>query len=144
MITCKFKRLHTKAQVPKYIHDGDAGMDVYLPATISPITPGEIRIIKTGFAVEIPKGYELQVRSRSGLASKGIFVINSPGTIDSNFRDEVGVILFNVSQAIQPLNEGDRIAQLVLAQVPTCEWEVVDELDMSEDRGGGFGSSGVN
>lgn len=138
----KFKRLHTKAQVPKYIHDGDAGMDVYLPATVSPITPGEIRIIKTGFAVEIPKGYELQIRPRSGLASRGINV--HFGTIDSNFRDEVGVIMSNTSMAIQPLNEGDRIAQLVLAQVPTCGWEVVDELDMSEDRGGGFGSSGVN
>lgn len=139
----KFKRLHTNAQVPKYIHDGDAGMDIYLPTTQAPLTPGEIRIIKTGFSVEIPKGYELQVRSRSGLSSKGIFVINAPGTVDSNFRDEVGVILFNVSQAIQPLNEGDRIAQLVLAEVPTCEWEVVDELDMSEDRGGGFGHSGA-
>ena len=139
----KFKRLHTKAQLPKYMHEGDAGMDIYLPVTQTSLTPGEIRIIKTGFSVEIPKGYELQVRSRSGLSSKGIFVINAPGTIDSNFRDEVGVILFNVSQAIQPLNEGDRIAQLVLAEVPTCEWEVVDELDMSEDRGGGFGHSGA-
>lgn len=137
----KFKRLHTKAQLPKYIHDGDAGMDIYLPTTQAPLTPGEIRIIKTGFSVEIPKGYELQIRPRSGLASRGINV--HFGTIDSNFRDEVGVIMSNTSMAIQPLNAGDRIAQLVLAEVPTCEWEIVDELDMSEDRGGGFGHSGA-
>lgn len=140
----KFKRLHTHAQVPKYIHGGDAGMDIHLPATLEPLVPGQIRIIKVGFSVEIPKGYELQVRSRSGLASRGVFVINSPGTIDSNFRDEVGVILCNFSHAMQSLNAGDRIAQLVLSEVPKCEWEIVDELDLSEDRGGGFGSSGVN
>lgn len=140
-VPVKFRRLHTDAKLPKYIHSGDAGMDVYLHVSYPPLSSGEIRIIPVGFAVEIPAGYELQVRPRSGLASRGI---NAHfGTIDSNFRNEVGVILTNNSHAIQPLNAGDRIAQLVLSKVPTCVWEVVDELGESE-RDGGFGSSGVN
>ncbi len=142
-ITVKYKRLHTNAKVPSYSHVGDAGMDINLPCTQPPLVPGEIRVIPCGFSVEIPSGFELQVRSRSGLSSKGIFVINAPGTLDSGFRGEVGVILCNMSGAIQPLNEGDRIAQLVLSEVPTCLWEVVDELDFTGDRGGGFGSTGV-
>jgi dUTP pyrophosphatase len=140
-VPVKFRRLHANAKLPKYIHSGDAGMDVYLPVSYPPLSSGEIRIIPVGFAVEIPAGYELQVRPRSGLASRGI---NAHfGTIDSSFRNEVGVILTNNSHAIQPLNMGDRIAQLVLSRVPICAWEVVDELEESE-RDGGFGSSGVS
>ena len=139
-VTINFKRLKTDAKLPAYAHDGDAGLDVYLPCTYAPLNPGEIRIVPLGFAVEIPNGYAIQVCSRSGLASRGIFVINAPGIVDSNFRNEVGVILINVSAAIQPLNLGDRVCQFVVAKVPKVEWNIVDELSTS-DRQGGFGST---
>lgn len=83
MIQIGFRRLHTYAIEPKYAHSSDAGMDCFLPCDYAPLSPGEIRIIPLGFSVEIPTGYELQVRSRSGLASRGIIVGNSPGTIDA-------------------------------------------------------------
>jgi dUTP pyrophosphatase len=140
-VTVKFRRIHTDAKPPEYIHSGDAGMDIYLHISHPPLVPGEIRIIPVGFAVEIPKGYELQVRSRSGCASRGLIVINSPGTIDSSYVNEVGVILWNVSGAIQPLEKGARVAQLVLNKVPEVSWQIVDEIP-DTGRGEGFGSSG--
>ena len=142
-VTVKFRRLHTDARLPEYAHSGDAGMDIYLPSTVAPMVPGEIRIVPVGFAVEIPKGYELQIRSRSGLASRGLVVANSPGTVDSTYTGEVGVILWNVSNGIHPLEKGMRVAQLVLNKVPEVQWQIVDELEESERGEGGFGSSGV-
>lgn len=138
-INVGFKRLHNYGEIPTYKHSGDAGMDAYLPTTYQPLSPGEVRVVPLGFAAEIPEGFELQVRGRSGLASRGILC--HFGTVDSSYRGEIGAILINISGAIQPLNKGDRICQLVLSQVPTCNWVVVDEIDCTERGEGGFGSS---
>lgn len=99
--------------------------------------------MKTGLFLEIPKGYEAQVRPRSGLAlKKGITVLNSPGTIDADYRGEVGVILVNLSQSPFVVEDGDRIAQMVFAEVTQAEWEVTEELSQTERGAGGFGSTG--
>lgn len=132
--------------LPKYETIGSAGMDVRAMCS-EPITipAGQCRIIPTGLHVEIPEGYEIQVRSRSGLAAKKqIFVLNSPGTIDSDYRNGIGVILMNASNSSFVVENGDRIAQLVLNQVPQINWISVNTLDdlSSTNRGmGGFGST---
>ena len=138
----KYKRLHTYAELPKYATSGSACMDVTIPTTYEPLSPGEIRIVPLGFAVEIEAGYELQIRARSGLASRGIVVANGVGCVDSDYKSEVGVILMNMSGAIQPLNKGDRVCQIKIAKAEQINFEIVDELDMSNDRGGGFGHTG--
>lgn len=142
-VKVKFRRLHTHAELPSYATSGSAGMDVYLPCDYPPLSAGEIRVVPCGFAVELPPNFELQVRSRSGLSSKGLVVNNAPGTIDSDYRGEVGVILYNQSPGIFPLNRGDRIAQMVLCRVPKCEWEIVDELGATERGEGGYGHTGT-
>ena len=133
--------------LPAYETIGAAGMDV--KAMLSDrmiIKPGESALIPTGLYVEIPEGYEIQVRSRSGLAfKKRVFVLNSPGTIDSDYRNGIGVILMNLGTEDFVVNPGDRIAQLVLNQVPQINWIDVDSVDAlsSTERGlGGFGSTG--
>src|ERR1019366_4805401 len=138
----KFRRTQTYTQLPKKATEGAACYDCYLPTTYPPLEPGQIRIINLGFQVEVPIGYELQIRSRSGLATKGIMVANSVGCVDSDYRGDVGVILWNASGAIQPLIQGDRVCQLKLSQAPEIEWEVVDEISETERGTGGFGSSG--
>ena len=130
--------------MPAKAHKGDACMDCHLPQEYAPLMSGEIRIIDLGFQVEVPEGYELQVRSRSGLASRSIMVANGVGCIDSGYRGNVGVILLNASQSIQPLNVGDRICQLKLALAPEFEWNEVDIVDCTERGEGGFGSTGVS
>ena len=134
-----FKRLNTNAQIPTRATSGSAGYDCYLPETVNPIDAGQIRIVKLGFALEIPEGYCVRIVPRSGLASKGLLVANSPGLIDADFKNEVGVILWSVG-GIFPLNKGDRICQMTIEKVPESEFVVVDELSESE-RTGGFGSS---
>ena len=134
--------------LPKYETAGSAGMDVRACLKEPVIIPiDKSVIIPTGLYVEIPEGYEIQVRSRSGLAAKKrVFVLNSPGTIDSDYRNQIGVILMNLGDESFVVNPGDRIAQLVLNQVPQIDWVVVDSKDdlSSTDRGlGGFGSTGV-
>jgi len=105
--------------------------------------PGEYRLIPTGFAMALPAGYEAQVRPRSGLALKhGITVLNSPGTVDADYRGEVGVILINHSDTDFHILRGDRIAQMVIATVPAVEFVTVEALDDTERGSGGFGSSG--
>lgn len=132
--------------LPKYETIGSAGMDVRAMCS-EPIViaPGKSAIISTGLHVEIPVGYEIQVRSRSGLAAKKkIFVLNSPGTIDSDYRNEIGVILMNLGDSDFTVENGERIAQLVLNEVPQINWISVNTLDelSSTDRGmGGFGST---
>lgn len=134
-------------ELPKYETEGSAGMDVraMLNETIV-IAPGSRVLIPTGLYVEIPVGYEIQVRPRSGLAlKKGITVLNTPGTIDSDYRNSIGVILVNLSDVDFEVNPGDRIAQLVLNQVPQINWISVNSQEdlSSTDRGlGGFGSTG--
>jgi dUTP pyrophosphatase len=138
----KVKVLHEDAKLPTRGTSGAAGYDVYANETVK-IVPGGIGKVAVGFAVEIPQGTELQVRSRSGLSSKGIFVINAPGTIDEDYRGPVGILVANFSTQTFVVEKGDKIAQLVLAPYYPMEFEIVDELS-STDRGvGGFGSTGV-
>jgi len=128
--------------LPCYATDGAAGMDV-LAAEDLTIEPGGRTAVATGFAVSIPPGYEIQVRPRSGLALKqGITVPNTPGTIDSDYRGEVKVILMNQSQDNFSVQRGDRIAQLVLAPVTLALWQEVEQLDETVRGDGGFGSTG--
>ncbi len=108
------------------------------------LKPLERVLVKTGLFLEIPTGYEAQVRPRSGLAlKKGITVLNSPGTIDADYRGEVGVILVNLSNEIVTLEDGERVAQLVFAKVEQATWDVVDQLSDTERGEGGFGSTGT-
>lgn len=135
--------------LPRYETCGAAGMDVRanIPNPVT-IFPGTCKLIPTGLYVEIPQGYEVQVRPRSGLAlKKQITVLNTPGTIDSDYRNGIGVILANFGVEGFVVNPGDRIAQLVLNEVPQINWVSVKSKDdlSSTDRGlGGFGSTGVN
>ena len=135
-----FKRINTGAQIPTRATSGSAGYDCYLPETINPIDAGQIRIVKLGFALEIPEGYCVRIVPRSGLASKGLLVANSPGLLDSDFKGEIGVILWSVG-GIFPLNKGDRICQMTVEKVPESEFVVIDELSESTRGEGGFGST---
>ena len=107
------------------------------------LRPLERKLIPTGLSIALPEGYEAQVRPRSGLAlKKGIGVLNAPGTIDADYRGEIGVILVNLSQEDFVVNDGERIAQMVVAKHETVEWVAVDELDETERGAGGFGHTG--
>ena len=129
--------------LPAYATSGAAGMDV-LAAEDLTLNPGQRHAVATGFALAIPEGYEIQVRPRSGLALKhGITVPNTPGTIDSDYRGEVKVIMINHGAGDFAIQRGDRIAQLVLAPVTQAAWEEVEELDETDRGAGGFGSTGV-
>jgi dUTP pyrophosphatase len=140
-----FKRLENGADLPlpSYATDGAAGLDI-CTADAGVLQPGGRKIVATGFAVEVPEGYELQCRPRSGLAAKhGITVVNAPGTIDSDYRGEIMVILHNLGGAPFSFVRGDRIAQLVLAPVTKAEPVEVEELSSTERGENGFGSTGV-
>lgn len=131
--------------LPHYATEGSAGMDIYA-AIDSPliIEPNSTVLIPTAIAISLPIGYECQVRSRSGLAAKhGIFALNAPGTIDSDYRGEIKIILSNFSKEPFIINRGDRIAQLVIAKYERIEWEVRDKLDETPRGSGGFGSTGI-
>ena len=129
--------------LPQYETGGSAGLDVR-SAENGLLKPGEFKLITTGIRVEIPYGYEIQVRPRSGLAKNyGITVLNSPGTIDADYRGEIGVILINHGQYDFEVKPGDRIAQLVLCPVEKVQWLATSTLDTSTKRGDkGFGSTG--
>ena len=132
--------------VPEYKTIGAAGCDLaaYLPDGPITIQPNSSKLVKTGISIEIPTGFEAQVRSRSGLSLKhGIIVLNSPGTIDADYRGEVGVILYNVGNESFKISNGDRIAQLVFAEVYQADFIVVDSLTDTERANGGFGHTGV-
>lgn len=131
--------------LPQYATSLSAGMDVRAdndePIVLEPL---QRALVPTGLYLEIPAGYEVQVRPRSGLAAKkGVTVLNSPGTIDADYRGEVKVILVNLSSEAFTVTKGERIAQLVLAKHETIEWEEVEELSESLRAEGGFGSTGV-
>jgi len=132
-------------ELPTYHSELASGMDVAAAVTDAlPLVQGEIKMIPTGFAVAVKPGYELQVRPRSGLAIKhGITVVNTPGTIDADYRGEVKIGLINLGQDVFTINRGDRIAQLVLAPVCRASIVVMDELDSTERQAGGFGHTGV-
>ncbi len=149
------------AVIPSYAKDGDAGMDVCAAEEVL-IAPGETVIVPTGIKLAIPVGYEIQVRPRSGISLKTpLRLSNSPGTIDSGYRDELGIIMTNTSESncgeeifdidskgnrkgIYRIKKGDRIAQIVLQVVPKMKFTVVDSVaNIGSNRGGGFGSTGV-
>lgn len=128
--------------LPAYATSGAAGMDVVSAEEVT-IPPGARHAVATGLALAIPQGYEIQVRPRSGLALKhGVTVPNTPGTIDSDYRGELKVILINHGTEPFAIARGDRVAQLVLAPVVQAAWEEVEELDATERGEGGFGSTG--
>lgn len=131
--------------LPQYATDGAAGMDVraHLEAPVS-LRPMERVLVPTGIRLEVPAGYELQVRPRSGLAIRqGITLLNTPGTIDSDYRGELKVILVNLSEETQIIQPGDRIAQLVLARYETICWEPAETLQATRRGEGGFGHTGT-
>jgi dUTP pyrophosphatase len=147
-ITIKFTWLTPEKaedlQLPTYHSDLASGMDVAAAVTESvQLAPGEIKMIPTNFAVAIPPGFEIQVRPRSGLAIKhGVTVINSPGTIDADYRGEVRIGLINHGPEPYTIKRGDRVAQLVVGAVQKADLQVVDELDKTVRQEGGFGHTG--
>lgn len=142
----KIKVVNTGSQLlPAYATSQSAGMDLRAnldaPVTLHPL---ERRLIPTGLHIALPKGFEAQVRPRSGLALKhGITVLNSPGTIDADYRGELMVLLVNLSDADFIVNNGERIAQMVVARHEVVEWDPVGELDETERGEGGYGHTGV-
>ena len=146
MIVCNIKIINkSNHELPHYETIASAGMD--LRANLSEsrtLKPLERSIVGTGLFIELPIGYEAQVRPRSGLAAKkGITVLNAPGTIDADYRGEIGVILVNLSNEDFIIQNGERIAQLVIAQHDRAEWIVVEELSETSRGEGGFGSTGT-
>ena len=144
-ITVKFQRHADDVVLPDYATPGAAGMDIaaHLDTAVT-LAPFARTIIATGFSMQIPSGYEAQIRPRSGLALKhGVTVANAPGTIDSDYRGEVAVILINLSQQDFTITPGMRIAQMVIAPVTHCRFEDTLQLDMSDRGAGGFGSTGL-
>ena len=136
---------NSRHALPQYETRASAGMD--LRASLSEsvtLKPLERAIVKTGLFIELPIGFEAQVRPRSGLAAKrGITVLNSPGTIDADYRGEIGVILVNLSNEIFTIENGERIAQLIIAKHERAEWTLVQQLSETDRGEGGFGSTGV-
>ena len=137
-----FKRIHPDAVLPSYAHPGDAGMDVRSVEDLVIPAGGRV-LVHPGLVAVLPEGYELQVRSRSGLALKsGVAVLNSPGTVDAGYRGEIGVILANFGDGGFVVKKGDRVAQLVAAPVTVAEIFETDSVDATDRGAGGFGSTG--
>jgi dUTP pyrophosphatase len=147
MLKVKIKRLShgMDLSLPTYMSEHAAGMDLYAAVkdeTVIP--PGEWRLIPTGIAIALPDGYEAQVRPRSGLALKsGVSILNTPGTVDADYRGEVGVILMNHSKGDLVIRRGDRIAQMIINRIERIDFEEVSELPESERSSGGFGHTGL-
>ena len=131
--------------LPRYMSEGASGMD--LPACVDQpveIPPGQRRLIPTGFSISLPPGYEAQIRPRSGLArDHGVTLLNTPGTIDSDYRGEICVILANLGDSPFAVRRGDRIAQMVVAKVERAQLEEVEEIDETKRNAGGFGHTGI-
>lgn len=138
----KFKKLVENAVLPRYAKAGDSGMDICSAENVT-VHQGGFKLIRSGIAAEIPDGYEIQVRPRSGLAAKN-GVVTAFGTVDSGYRGDIGIILFNHGNAPLHVAAGDRIAQLVVQKVERVEVEEVAELGVTERGADGFGSTGVN
>jgi dUTP pyrophosphatase len=144
-ITIKIKKMRSKAVLPAYMSALAAGMDLYacLEKNVC-LVPGQRELIPTGIAMALPPGYEGQVRPRSGLAlRRGVTLVNAPGTIDADYRGEVGVIVINHGDEDVIIADGERIAQLVVAPVHRAVLETVEELDETARNDGGFGHTGV-
>lgn len=142
MLELKVKLLTDTAKLPIYATENSAGMDLFSDEETE-IQPFEIKAVRTGISVEIPQGYEGQVRPRSGLALKGITVANAPGTIDSDYRGEVKVILINLSRETFKVEKGMRIAQLIISKYEKVQIKEVDKLSETKRGEGGFGSTGL-
>lgn len=133
--------------MPAYGTPGASGMDVraYLPDHPVVLAPLERALIPTGLRIQLPRGYECQIRPRSGLALKhGISLVNTPGTVDSDYRGEIGIILVNLSNEPFTVNDGERICQMVITRYTRVTWEAVDRIDQTERGEGAFGHTGVN
>ena len=144
MVKVLIKKLNSKVQLPKYKTDGSSGMDLmaFIENSIN-IKPQQSALIPTGISIAIPEDTEVQIRPRSGLAAKSsISVLNTPGTIDSDYRGEIKIILFNHGKEEFEVNNSDRIAQMVLMPILKIEFEEVDELPETIRGSGGFGSTG--
>lgn len=132
--------------LPEYATTEAAGMDVraFLPGGSVTLNPMERLLIPTGLYMELPRGYECQVRPRSGLSLRhGITLVNSPGTVDADYRGEIGIIMINLGTDPFVINDGDRVAQFVIKQYTRVEWEETRELDRTRREDGGFGHTGV-
>ena len=143
MVKLLIKKLHKNIILPEYKTDGSSGMDLManVEQTVK-ILPGEKKIISTGIMVAIPEQYEIQIRPRSGLAAKnGISVLNTPGTIDSDYRGEIKVILINLGKDIFQINKNDRIAQMIVCPIIKVELKEVENLPETVRGKGGFGST---
>lgn len=133
--------------MPAYGTPGASGMDVraYLPEKPVVLAPLERALIPTGLRIQLPRGYECQIRPRSGLALRhGISLVNTPGTVDSDYRGEIGIILVNLSNEPFTVNDGERICQMVITRYTRVTWEEVDRIDQTERGEGAFGHTGVN
>lgn len=141
-----FTKLHPAAIIPTYGSEEAAGADLYAFESVTLAPRSQVLVpVRTGIAIQLPKGFEAQVRPRSGLAlKKGITVLNTPGTIDSDYRGEIGVILFNTNHILYRIEYGDRIAQLVIAPVFRAQFEEDRELGSTIRGEGGYGSTGLN
>ncbi len=148
-LTIQLKRLNPEKDsdipLPRYMTAHAAGMDICAAIDDThTLQPGSIVLVPTGFAMALPHGFEAQIRPRSGLAVKhGLTVINSPGTIDSDYRGEVKIGLINLSRAPYTLRRGERIAQMIIQSVSQARIEIVTQLDETQRNGGGFGSTGI-
>lgn len=145
MTIVKIKKLFQDVELPEYKTEFSAGMDLkaYTKENIV-LKAGEIKLIKTGLAIALPNGFEAQIRSRSGLSLKnGIIVLNAPGTIDSDYRGEIGIILMNVGQNDFVIENNMRIAQMVITKYENVKLDLVEELDETTRADGGFGSTGL-
>ncbi|MBU4305814.1 MAG: dUTP diphosphatase [Candidatus Omnitrophica bacterium] len=146
-VRIKIKKKETCADLPlpEYMSSGSSGMDLYAAvdeATV--IEPGHIKMVSAGIYISLPEGYEAQIRPRSGLAIKhGIGIVNSPGTIDADYRGLINIILINFGNAPYEIKRGTRIAQMVINKVTRAEFEVVDDLERTIRNTGGFGHTGV-
>ena len=141
-ITIKVKKIKNVA-LPEYKSKQASGLDIYSAEDIT-LKAGTFTTVSTGIAIELPDQYEAQIRPRSGLASKyGIGILNSPGTIDSDYRGEIKIILFNFSKKDFRIKKGDRIAQMVITKVIKAEIKEVQNLSSTERQEGGFGSTGI-
>ena len=142
-MTLRFRKIHPDAVLPSYAHPSDAGMDVRSVEDLV-IAPGGRALVRTGLVMLLPPMYEAQVRPRSGLALKnGVTVLNTPGTVDSGYRGEIGVILANFGETDFQVKKGDKVAQIVIAPVTQPTIEETDIVDETDRGSGGFGSTGV-
>ena len=142
-VTVKIRRLVASATLPRYAHDDDSGLDLFA-IEAKDILPGKTALIRTGIAIELPIGTEAQVRPRSGLALKhSLTVLNTPGTVDAGYRGEIGVVLINHGEDSFRVEQGMKIAQMVIAPILRAEIEEVEQLSDTARGQGGYGSTGI-